>query len=105
MSTRGISMDMDLHPTLGDILNEFLYEKMISWIHQGTEMEVAMQLHQSRMKDVCHSIKAHDHWVKYGEHFPFTLHCSLCGAAVSPEFDRRRHRCCPLRDETVGSLV
>ena len=41
-------MNMDLHPTLGALLNEFLHEKMISWIHQGTEMEVAMQLHQAR---------------------------------------------------------
>ena len=85
-------MAMDLHPTLDDILDDFLYCEMARVIHQAVELEAAMKLPQARMKDVCHSIKAHEHWVNYGEHSPFTIHCSLCGAAVSPEFDTKRHR-------------
>ena len=61
-------------------------------IHQAAELEVAMKLHQAQMKDVCHSIKAHDHWVRYGGHFPFSIHCNFCGVAVPPEFDQGRHR-------------
>ena len=88
---------------LGDILDDFLYEEFVRVLHQAAELEVALKLYQARMKEVCHSIKAHDHWVNYGEHFPFTLHCRLCGSAISPEFDRRRHRgLCTLRDETLG---
>ena len=100
-------MDMDLHPTLEDILDDFLYCEMAHVVHQAAELDAALKLHQSRLKDVCHSIKAHDHWVIYGGHFPFTLHCSLCGAAVSPEFDRRRHRglCTLRRRPLIGSLV
>ena len=79
-------MTMDLHPTLEDILNDFLYCEMVCVVHQAAELEVAL------MKEVCHSIKAHDHWVCYGDHIPFTIHCNLCGEAISPEFDRGRHR-------------
>ena len=85
-------MALTLHPTLDDILYDFLYCEMANVIHQVTELEAAMKLHQTRMKDVCHSIKAHDDWVHYGEYFPFTLHCRLCGAVISPEFDKRHHR-------------
>ena len=85
-------MTMSLHPTLDDILDDFLYCEMARVIHQAAELEAAMKLHQARMKEVCHSIKAHDHWVRYGEHFPFTIYCRLCGAAISPEFDSRRHK-------------
>ena len=93
-------MTMALHSTLGDILDDFLHEEFVRVLHQAAELEVAVKLHQAWKKEVCHSIKAHDHWVTYGGHFPFTLHCRLCGAAVSPEFDRRRHRgLCTLRDE------
>ena len=98
MSPGGISMDMDLHPILDDMLDDFINCEMERVIHQGAELELAMKRHQARMKDVCHSIKAHDHWVKYGEHFPFTVHCKHCGDAISPEFDWRRHRgLCELR--------
>ena len=83
---------MDLHPTLYDILDDFLYCEMARVVHQAAELEVVLKLHQALMKEVCHSIKAHDHWVRYGDHFPFTLHCNLCGEAISPEFDRGRHR-------------
>ena len=97
-------MSMELHPTLEDILDDFIHEELVRWIHQSAELEAAMKLHQARMKDVCHSIKAHDHWVHYGEHFPFTLHCRLCGDAISPEFDRRRHRgFCYLREKWRNS--
>ena len=85
-------MAMDLHPTLYDILDDFLYCEMARVVHQAAELEVVLKLHQARMKEVCHSIKAHDHWVCYGDHFPFTIHCNLCGEAISPEFDRGRHR-------------
>ena len=87
-------MALTLHPTLDDILGDFIHEELVRWIHQGVELEAAMKLHQARMKEVCNSIKAHDHWVRYGEHFPFTIYCKHCGDAISPEFDRRRHRGC-----------
>ena len=83
---------MDLHPTLYDILDDFIEEEVDRLIHQGAKLEVAMQFHQVKMEEVCYSIKAHDHWVRYGDHFPFTIHCNLCGEAISPEFDRGRHR-------------
>ena len=93
-------MTMALHSTLGDILDDFLHEEFVRVLHQAAELEVALKLHQARMKEVCHSIKAHDHWVTYGGHFPFTLHCRLCGDAISPEFARRRHRgLCTLKEE------
>ena len=85
-------MAMVLHPTLGDILDDFLYCEMVRVLHQAAELEAAMTLHQARMEDVCHSIEAHDHWVKYGDHLPeFSPHCWLCGEIISPEFDLRRH--------------
>ena len=77
-------MVMDLHPTLYDILDDFLYCEMARVVHQAAELEIALKLHHAQMKEVCHSIKAHDHWVWYGGYFPFTLYCRLCGAAVSP---------------------
>ena len=85
-------MALDLHPTLDDILDAFIQEELARMIHQGAELEAALYLHQDKMEEVCHSIKAHDHWVRYGEHFPFDIHCQSCGEAISPEFDRRRHR-------------
>ena len=85
-------MTMDLHPTLDDILDDFLYCELDRVIHQGAELEAALKLHQAKMQKVCHSIKAHDHWVHYEEYFPFSNHCMFCGEAISPEFDMRRHR-------------
>ena len=91
-------MTMALHPTLDDILDDFLYCEMARVIHQGVELEAALKLHQAQMKEVCHSIKSHDHWVRYGEHFPFSTHCMFCKETISPEFDLRRHRgLCNLR--------
>ena len=85
-------MAMVLHPTLGDILDDFLYCEMVRVLHQAAELASAMKLHQARMKDVCHSIKAHARWVNYREHFPkFQLQCRQCGETISPEFDRHRH--------------
>ena len=96
-------MALALHPTLGDILDDFLHGEIVRVLHQAAELEVALKLHQARMKEVCHSIKAHDHWVNYEEHFPFTLHCKFCGDAISPEFDTRRHRgFCELRKEELA---
>ena len=83
---------MNLHPTLEDILYDFIEEAVDRLIHQGAKLEVALHFHQVKMEEVCYSIKAHDHWVRYGDHFPFTIHCNLCGKATSPEFDRGRHR-------------
>ena len=92
-------MTMDLQAPLGDNLDDFLHCEFVRVLHQAAELEAALKLHQTRMKDVCHSIKAHEHWVTCGEHFPFTLHCKQCGDAISPEFDRRRHRgLCTLRE-------
>ena len=95
-------MAMDLHPTLDDILDDFLHEELARVLHQATELDIALKLHHARMKEVCHSIKAHDHWVIYGEHFPFTIYCRLCGDPISPEFDRRRHRgLCTLKEQLL----
>ena len=41
---------MDLHPTLEDILNDFLYCEMACVVHQAAELEVALKLHQALMK-------------------------------------------------------
>ena len=92
MSPRGISMAMDLHPTLDAILDDFIQEELDRLIHQGAKLEASLYLHQARMEEVCHSIKSHNHWVHYREYFPFTNHCRFCGVDVSPEFDMRRHR-------------
>ena len=85
-------MVMDLHPTLDDILDDFIQEELDRLIHQGAKLEAALYFHQVKMEEVCYSIKAHDHWVRYEEYFPFSIHCKLCGEAISPEFDRGRHR-------------
>ena len=85
-------MTMDLHPILDDILDDFLYCEMARVIHQGAKLESVLQLHQAKMEEVCHSIKAHDHWVHYEEYFPLSIHCRFCGEVISPEFDRGRHR-------------
>ena len=77
-----------VHPVLDDIR----HKEFGRLLHQAEELEAALYLHQAQMKNVCHSIKAHDHWVYYGEYFPSTLPCRLCGVEVSPEFDRRRHK-------------
>ena len=50
-------MAMDLHPTLGDILDDFLYCEIVRVCHQTAELASAMKLHQARMKDVCYSLK------------------------------------------------
>ena len=82
---------MDLQAPLGDMLDDFLYCEMARVLHQAAELEAAMKLHQARMKDVCYSIKAHYHWVRYKEYFPFVLQCKHCGEDISPEFTRGRH--------------
>ena len=96
-------MTMDLQAPLGDMLDDFLHSEMARVLHQAAELEAAMKLHQAWMKDVCHSIKAHYHWVRYGEHFPeFSLQCRQCGERISPEFDRGRHMgLCDLREWLV----
>ena len=93
---------MVLHPTLGDIFDDFLYCEMACVLHQAAELKVALKLHQALMKEVCHSIKAHDHWGLYGSYFPFSTHCNLCGEAIPPEFDLGRHRgLCALKRQTA----
>ena len=91
-----ISMAMDPQTTLvaplGDILDDFLHCELARVLHQAAELEAAMKLHQSRMKDVCHSIQAHYHCANYGGHFPeFDLQCRRCGDSISPEFAYGRH--------------
>ena len=76
-----MTLTMDLRRTFTAILDDFY-----------CELAIAMELHQAQMKEVCHSIKAHDHWVHYEDYFPHLNHCRFCGVAVSPEFDMRRHR-------------
>ena len=93
---------MDLHSTLEDFLYNFLKEKLDCLLNQAAELEVAATLHQALMEEVCHSIKAHDHWVRYGSYFPFSTHCNLCGEAIPPEFDQGRHRGrCSLKRRTA----
>ena len=91
-------MAMDLHPTL----YTFLCYEMAYVVHQTVKLNFALKLHQALMKEVCYSIKAHDHWVRYGGHFPFSIHCNLCGEAFPPEFDLGRHRGrCALKRRTA----
>ena len=84
-------MAMDLQTPLGDILDDFLHCELARVLHQAAELEFAMKLHQSRMKDVCYCIQAHYHWANSAEHFPFDLQCKRCGDNISPEFARGRH--------------
>ena len=93
---------MALHPTLEDFLDDFLKEELDRLIYQAAELELSLYFHQALMKEVCHSIKAHDHWVYYGYHFPFSIHCNFCGEAIPPEFDLGRHRgFCTLKHRTA----
>ena len=52
MSPRGISMAMDLHPTLDDILDDFIQEELDRLIHQGAKLEAAMYFHQVKMEKI-----------------------------------------------------
>ena len=88
---------MDLHPTLEDFLYNFLKEKLDRLLNQAARFEASLHFHQALMEEVCHSIKAHDHWVHYGSYFPFSIHCNLCCKDIPPEFDLGRHKgCCAL---------
>ena len=88
---------MDLHPTLEDFLYNFLKEKLDRLLNQAAKLEASLHFHQALMGEVCHSIKAHDHWVRYGSYFPFSIHCNLCCKDIPPEFDLGRHKgCCAL---------
>ena len=73
---------MTLHPTLFDILDDFLKEELDRLINKAAKLELLLYFHQALMKEVCHSIKAHDHWMSYGSYFPFSIHCNLCGEAI-----------------------
>ena len=94
-------MAMDLQTPLGDILDDFIHCEIARVLYQAAELEAAMKLHQARMKEVCYSIKAHEHWANYRDHFPeFDLQCRRCGDSISPEFDRGRHiGFCILREQ------
>ena len=84
--------DLDLHPALEARINDFLKTEFDKFLEKGLVFEYEILLHDARMADVCESIKAHYHWLHFGEHFPeFALHCHKCGEHISPEFDRRRH--------------
>ena len=85
-------MTMDLQAPLGDILDDFLHCEVTRVLHQAAELEAAMKLHQTRMKDVCHSIKAHYLWETFEfPHPDFAQTCWYCGETISPEFDMPRH--------------
>ena len=93
METFGFSRPMDLQAPLGDILDDFLYCEVIRVLHEAAVLEAALKLHQSWMKDVCSSIKAHYHWETFecpGYDFARPL-CYICRERVSPEIDMRRH--------------
>ena len=85
-------MTMALQPPLARIYKYFIHEEFVRVLHQAAELKVALKLYQVRMKEVCHSIKAHYYWVHYGQYFPSMLYCPLCSAFVSPEFDKWRHK-------------
>ena len=84
--------DLDLHPALEARINDFLKTEFDKFLEKGLVFEYEILLHDARMADVCESIKAHDHWLRFREHFPeFDLYCRNCGGFISPEFDRGRH--------------
>ena len=84
--------DLDLHPALEARINDFLNTEFDKFLEKGLVFEYEILLHDARMADVCESIKAHYHWLHFGDYFPeFPLHCHKCGDHISPEFDRRRH--------------
>ena len=90
---------MALHPTLEDFFEDFIQEELDRLIQQGSRLLFSLNFHQVRIEELCYSIKAHDYWVHYEDYFPFSIHCKLCGKAISPEFDLGRHRGrCKLRD-------
>ena len=74
---------------LPDMIQDYIFE-MAEKSHQRDL--AAKALHQDRMKEVCHSIEAHYHWMCLC-FFPSLerQQCLACGAKVSPEFDMRRH--------------
>ena len=83
---------MDFHPALEARINDFLKTEFDKFLEKGAVFEYYMLSHETRMADVCESIKAHYHWLHFGDYFPeFALHCHKCGGHISPEFDRRRH--------------
>ena len=104
MTTLVIPMALELHPTLGDILDDFLYDELVRVCHQSAELAAALKLHQARMQDVCYSIKAHHLWKTFEFPFPdFSQLCWCCEENISPEFDMGRHLgFCDLRDEAFG---
>ena len=86
-------MAMDLQTPLGDILDDFLYCEITRVLHEAAALEAALKLHQSRMKDVCHSIKAHYLWETLecpGYDFARPT-CWICLETISPKVDMRRH--------------
>ena len=81
-------------------LNAFLRDEVNFVLWQAARLEGAMQLHQSRMEEVCHAIKAHYHWANFEPCFPDRRQCKHCGASISPEFSFRRHLgFCTLREK------
>ena len=94
---------MALHPILEDFLYNFLKKEVACMFNQAAKLEASLHFHQAMMKEVCHSIKAHDYWVHYGSYFPFSTHCTLCGEDIPLEFDLGRHkgRCALLKRQTV----
>ena len=100
-------MAMDLHPTLEDILDDFLYCELARVLHQAAELESALKLHQARIKDVCYSIKAHYLWETL--EFPFpggSKSCWCCGETISLEFDLHRHMgLCDLKERLADEAL
>ena len=100
-------MAMDLQAPLGDILDDFLHCEVIRVLHEAAALEVALKLHQSRMKDVCYSIKAHYLWETLEFPFPdFSKSCWCCGETISPEFDLNRHMgLCDLKERLADEAL
>ena len=49
MSLFGMPMNMALHPTLDNILDDFIHEEIVLVFHEAAELEVALKLYQAQM--------------------------------------------------------
>ena len=81
-----------LQAPLGAMLDDFLYCEVVRVLHEAAVLEVALKLHQTRMKEVCSSIKTHYYWETFEcPGYDFRPLCYICRERVSPEVDMRRH--------------
>ena len=60
--------DLDLHPALEARINDFLKTEFDKFLEKGLVFEYEILLHDARMVGVCESIKAHYHWLHFGDY-------------------------------------